>query len=55
MRRPENSYTAYFDLDDEYNVHWHRSIDWGMATGSPRPLPHLYIREYLLSRGAGGT
>ncbi|MFP3319465.1 MAG: hypothetical protein RXO24_02800 [Acidilobus sp.] len=22
-----------------------------MATGSPRPLGHLYSREYLLSRG----
>jgi len=51
MRCPEGSYTAYFDLDDEYNVHWHRSIDWGMATGSPRPLPGYYLREYLLSRG----
>jgi len=51
VRCPENSYTAQFDLDDEYNVYWHRSIDWGMATGSPRPLPGLYNREYLLSRG----
>jgi glycosyltransferase involved in cell wall biosynthesis len=51
MRCPENSYTTYFDLDNEYNVYWHRSIDWGMATGSPRPLGHLYSREYLLSRG----
>jgi len=51
MRCPEGSYTAYFDLDDEYNVYFHKSIDWGMATGSPRPLPHLYSREYLLSRG----
>jgi glycosyltransferase involved in cell wall biosynthesis len=51
VRCPENSYTAYFDLDNEYNVYWHKSIDWGMATGSSRPLGHLYIREYLLSRG----
>ena len=51
VRCPENSYTAYFDLDDEYNVYWHRSIDWGIATGSPRPLIYLYSREYLLSRG----
>jgi glycosyltransferase involved in cell wall biosynthesis len=51
MRCPENSYTTYFDLDDEYNVYWHRSIEWGIATGSPRPLPYLYSREYLLSRG----
>jgi len=51
MRCPEGSYTAYFDLDDERNVYFHRSIDWGMATGSPRPLGHLYSREYLLSRG----
>jgi len=51
MRCPEGSYAAYFDLDNEYNAHWHRSIDWGMATGSPRPLLHLYSREYLLLRG----
>jgi glycosyltransferase involved in cell wall biosynthesis len=51
MRCPEGSYTAYFDLDNEYNVYWHRSIDWGMATGSPRPLPGYYLREYILSRG----
>jgi len=51
MRCPENSYTAYFDLDDEYNVYFRKSIDWGMATGSPRPLPGHYMREYILSRG----
>ena len=51
MRCPENSYAAHFDLDEEYNVYWHRSIEWGMATGSPRPLEYLYNREYLLSRG----
>jgi glycosyltransferase involved in cell wall biosynthesis len=52
LKCPEGSYTMNItDLDDEYNVYWHRSIDWGMATGSPRPLPHLYNREYLLSRG----
>jgi glycosyltransferase involved in cell wall biosynthesis len=37
-RCPENSYTTYFDLDDEYNVYFHKSIDWGMATGSCRPF-----------------
>jgi len=51
VRCPENSYTAYFDLDDEYNVYFHKSIDWGMATGSPRPLPGHYVREYVISRG----
>jgi len=51
VRCPEGSYTAYFDLDDEYNVYFHKSIDWGMATGSPRPLPGHYVREYVLSRG----
>ena len=51
VRCPENSYAAHFDLDEEYNVYWHRSIDWGMATGSPRPLEYLYNRGYLLSRG----
>ncbi len=52
LKCPEGSYTMNItDLDDEYNVYWHRSIEWGMATGSPRPLPHLYNREYLLSRG----
>ncbi|MFP3320050.1 MAG: glycosyltransferase family A protein [Acidilobus sp.] len=51
VRCPEGSYTAYFDLDNEYNVYFHKSIDWGMATGSPRPLLYLYSREYLLSRG----
>jgi len=51
IRCPENSYTAYFDLDNEYNVHWHRSIDWDMATGSPRPLLGHGLREYILSRG----
>jgi len=51
MRCPEGSYVAHFDLDDEYNVYFHKSIDWGMATGSPRPLEYLYSREYLLSRG----
>ena len=50
MRCPEGSYTAYFDLDDEYNAYFHKSIDWGMATGSPRPLPGHYVREYILSR-----
>jgi len=52
LKCPEGSYTMNItDLDDEYNVYWHRSIEWGIATGSPRPLPHLYSREYLLSRG----
>jgi glycosyltransferase involved in cell wall biosynthesis len=52
LKCPEGSYTMNItDLDDEYNVYWHRSIEWGIATGSPRPLPHLYNREYLLSRG----
>ncbi|MFP3320280.1 MAG: glycosyltransferase [Acidilobus sp.] len=51
MRCPENSYTTYFDLDNEYNVYFHKSIDWGMATGSPRPLPGHYMREYVISRG----
>ncbi|WP_158543105.1 glycosyltransferase [Acidilobus sp. 7A] len=51
VRCPENSYTAYFDLDDEYNVYFHKSIDWGMATGSPRPLLGHGLREYILSRG----
>jgi Glycosyl transferase family 2. len=55
MRCPENSYTAYFDLDDEHNVYFHKSIDWGMATGSPRPLIGHGLREYILPRGAGGT
>jgi len=53
-RCPEGSYTAYFDLDDEYNEYFHRSIDWGVATGSSRPLYYLYNREYLLSRGGWG-
>jgi len=52
IRCPKNSYTvAILDLDNEHNIYWHRSIEWGIATGSPRPLPHLYNREYLLSRG----
>jgi glycosyltransferase involved in cell wall biosynthesis len=51
IRCPENSYTTYFDLDDEYNVYFHKSIDWGMATGSPRPLLGHGLREYILSRG----
>jgi len=52
LKCPEGSYTMNIsNLDDEYNVYWHKSIDWGMATGSPRPLPHFYNREYLLSRG----
>jgi len=51
IRCPEGSYTTYFDLDDEYNVYFHKSIDWGMATGSPRPLLGHGLREYILSRG----
>ncbi|MGC9113330.1 hypothetical protein [Acidilobus sp.] len=48
---PEGSYTAYFDLDDEYNTYFHRSIDWEIATGSPRPLHYLVRRDYAIDRG----
>jgi glycosyltransferase involved in cell wall biosynthesis len=48
---PEGSYVTPFDLDDEYNIYWHRSLDWGMAIGGPKPLNSLYYREYLLSKG----
>ena len=48
---PEGSYAAYFDLDDEYNEYFHRSIEWGMAQGAPNPLHYLVSREYALSRG----
>ncbi len=52
LKCPEGSYTVNItDLDDEYNVYWHRSIEWGIATGSPKPLPGHYVREYILSRG----
>jgi len=52
LKCPEGSYTTNItDLDDEYNVYWHRSIEWGIATGSPKPLPGHYVREYILSRG----
>ena len=52
MRCPEGSYTVpILDLDKEYNVYFHKSIDWGMVTGSPRPLPGHGLREYVLSRG----
>lgn len=48
---PEGSYAAYFDLDDEYNAYFHRAIEWGMATGSQRPLPYLAKRDYAVARG----
>ncbi|MGC9113426.1 MAG: hypothetical protein ACP5H1_08430, partial [Acidilobus sp.] len=58
-RCPEGSYAAYFDLDDEYNAYFHRSIDWGMVTGIQRPLFYLTAKEFAVERGgwrdAGGT
>ncbi|ADL19079.1 Glycosyltransferase [Acidilobus saccharovorans 345-15] len=48
---PEGSYAAYFDLDDEYNAYFHRAIEWGMATGSQRPLYYLVKRDYAVARG----
>ena len=48
---PEGSYSAYFDLDDEYNQYFHRSLEWGMAQGIPNPLYYLTLREYAIARG----
>ena len=48
---PEGSYAAYFDLDDEYNEYFRRSIEWGMAQGMPNPLFYLTQREYAIARG----
>ncbi len=48
---PEGSYAAYFDLDDEYNEYFHRSLEWGMAQGVPNPLHYLTMREYAIARG----
>jgi len=48
---PENSYASYFDLDDEYNQYYHKSIDWGLSLGLPNPLYHLVSREYAIKKG----
>ena len=48
---PEGSYAAYFDLDDEYNEYFHRSVEWGMSRGVPDPLFYLTRREYAIARG----
>ncbi|NAZ31574.1 MAG: hypothetical protein GU352_02560 [Acidilobus sp.] len=56
MRCPEGSYTVpILDLDNEYNVYFHKSIDWGMATGSPRPLPGHGLGSIFFQGEAGGT
>ncbi|MGC9113356.1 glycosyltransferase [Acidilobus sp.] len=47
---PEGSYAAYFDLDDEYNRNFHAAYEWGVATGSPRPLHYLVRRDYAIDR-----
>ena len=48
---PEGSYAAYFDLDNEYNEYFHRSLDWGKAQGVPDPLYYLTKREYAIAKG----
>jgi glycosyltransferase involved in cell wall biosynthesis len=47
---PEGSYAAYFDLDNEYNMNFHAAYEWGVATGSPRPLHYLVRRDYAIDR-----
>ncbi|MGC9124441.1 MAG: glycosyltransferase, partial [Thermoplasmata archaeon] len=48
---PENSYASFFDLDDEYNEYYHKSIEWGSSLGIQNPLPHLVLREYAIKKG----
>ena len=48
---PEGSYAAYFDLDDEYNQYFHRSVEWGVTQGAPNPLYYLVSRDYAIARG----
>ena len=36
-RCPEGSYAAHFDLNNEYNQHFSRGIDWGLSQGGPPP------------------
>ena len=48
---PEESYAAYFDLDDEYNEYFHESVEWGMAQGAPNPLYYLVSRDYAIAKG----
>jgi len=51
MKCPEKGYVAYFDLDDEYNKLFHKAIDWGISTGSQRPLGNLHLKEFAILRG----
>ena len=51
LKCPEGSYAAYFDLDDEYNEYFHKSIEWGMSQGLPNPLYYLVNRDYAIARG----
>ena len=51
MKCPDKSYAAYFDLDDEYNKLFHKAIDWGISTGSQRPLLYLHLKEFAILRG----
>ncbi|MGC8567607.1 MAG: glycosyltransferase [Caldisphaera sp.] len=46
---PENSYASFFDLDDEYNEYYHKSIEWGSSLGIQNPLPHFYKKVYKLA------
>ena len=52
LKCPEGSYAAYFDLDDEYNEYFHRSVEWGMSQGAPNPLYYLVSRDYAIARGS---
>ena len=51
LKCPEGSYAAYFDLDDEYNKYFHKSIEWGMSQGPPNPLYYLVNRDYAIAKG----